>query len=80
MLPTRVDISISEDGQSFTPVLETSVATSKERDPVIKRIETAFEEQWVAFIRISATNRAVLPDWHIREGDAWLFVDEISVK
>jgi len=80
MLPTRVDISISEDGQSFTPVLETSVATSKERDPVIKRIETAFEEQWVAFIKISATNRAVLPDWHIREGDAWLFVDEISVK
>lgn len=80
MLPTQVVISISKDGKSYTPVLEESVVTSKEREPVIKRVETGFEKQQAAFIKISATNRGVVPDWHIRQGEAWLFVDEISVK
>lgn len=80
MLPTQVTIAISRDGQQYTTVLDEAVVTSKKRDPMIKRIEAAFDQQAVSFIKISAANRGVLPDWHIRQGDAWLFVDEVSVK
>lgn len=80
MLPTKVTIAISKDGTSYTTVLEEAIPTSKERDPIIKKIEAEFEQQAISFIKISATNRGVLPDWHIRKGPAWLFVDEVFVK
>lgn len=80
MLPTNVTIAISKDGADYTTVLEETIETSKKRDPIIRKIEAAFDQQAIAFIKISATNRGVLPDWHIRNGDAWLFVDEVSVK
>lgn len=80
MLPTRVMIAVSENGKDYTTVLEEAIETIEKRDPIIKRIETYFEKRPVSFIKISAANRGVLPDWHIRKGDAWLFVDEVSVK
>lgn len=80
MLPTQVNISISEDGKTYKTVLDETVETIKDRDPIIKRIETEFEKQEVSFIKILATNRGELPKWHIRKGDAWLFVDEVTVK
>lgn len=80
MLPTKVTISISKDGKDYTTVLEEAIETIEKRDPIIKRIETDFAKQPVSFIKILAANRGALPDWHIRKGDAWLFVDEVSVK
>ncbi len=80
MLPTKVIIAISKDGASYTTVLEEAIPTTKKRDPIIKIIETEFQQQAISFIKISATNRGQLPDWHIRKGDAWLFVDEVYVK
>lgn len=73
-------ISISKDGKDYTSVLEEAIETIDKRDPIIKRIETDLEKQPVSFIKILAANRGVLPDWHIRKVDAWLFVDEVSVK
>lgn len=80
MLPTQVNISVSKDGINFSPILEQSIETVEQRDPIIRRIEIDFQKQQVAFIKITAKNRATLPDWHIRSGDAWLFVDEVSIK
>ena len=80
MLPTEVTISVSEDGESFKSVLNQSLETIKDRDPIIKRIETEFKARQVSFIKISAKNRGQLPEWHIRKGDAWVFVDEVTVK
>ncbi|WOD43819.1 beta-N-acetylhexosaminidase [Hwangdonia lutea] len=80
MLPTQVIISISEDGKTFKTVLNKTLETVKDRDPIIKRMETEFDKQDVSFIKITAKNRGKLPDWHIRKGDAWVFVDEVTVK
>ncbi|MFD1163271.1 beta-N-acetylhexosaminidase [Hwangdonia seohaensis] len=80
MLPTQVVIGISEDGKTYQIVLDETLETIKDRDPIIKRIETEFEKQDVSFIKISAKNRGQLPEWHIRNGDAWVFVDEVTVK
>jgi hexosaminidase len=80
MLPTKVIIEVSEDGKNYTTVLNEEISTTKKRDPIIKKIETEFKKQPIGFIKIKAKNRGELPDWHIRKGDAWVFVDEISVK
>jgi len=80
MLPTQVTISISEDGKTYKTILDEALETIKNRDPIIKRIETEFEKQNVSFIKITAKNRGQLPEWHIRKGDAWVFIDEVTVK
>ena len=80
MLPTNVLISVSADGMSFQEVHNESIETIETRDPVIRRVESTFERQRIGWIKIKATNRGVLPEWHIRKGDAWIFVDEISIK
>ena len=80
MLPTQVTIAVSEDGIKYNTIINQSIKTIKDRDPIIKRVETEFKKQHVAFIKIIAKNRGELPQWHIRNGDAWLFVDEVSIK
>lgn len=80
MLPTEIIVEISKDGKNYTNVLNEILPTTKKRDPIIKKIEANFEKQQVGFIKIIAKNRGVLPEWHIRKGAAWVFVDEISVK
>ena len=80
MLPIKVTISISEDGKHYITVLNQDLETLMDRDPIIKRIEAEFETQSVSFIKITAKNRGQLPEWHIRKGDAWVFVDEVTVK
>src|SRR5690554_7967638 len=80
MLPTEVTIAISTDGKEYQTVFNQRLETIKDRDPIIKRIEADFEKQNLSFIKITAKNRGQLPEWHVRNGDAWLFVDEVSIK
>ncbi|MCK0114632.1 beta-N-acetylhexosaminidase [Gelidibacter sp. F63206] len=80
MLPTEVTIAISKDGKEYQTVYKQALETIKDRDPIIKRIETDFEKQNLSFIKITAKNRGQLPEWHTRIGDAWVFVDEVSIK
>jgi len=70
----------SKDGKNYLPVLNSAIEATEKRDPFIKRIETNFEKQKVGFIKIVAKNRGILPEWHIRKGAAWIFVDELSIK
>jgi len=80
MLPTQVTISVSVDGNVYKTIFDESIETIRKRDPIIKRIETKFESQKVAYIKITAKNRGELPEWHVRKGNAWVFIDEITVK
>jgi len=80
MLPTEVTIAISEDGVAYKTILNQTLKTIRDRDPVIKKIASEFTAQPVLFIKVLAKNRGQLPAWHIRKGDAWVFVDEIMVK
>jgi len=80
MLPKAVEIQISSDGQTYKSVYKEEFETVEKRDPIIKRIESDFEKQEVGWIKITAINMQKLPEWHIRKGDAWVFVDEVSIK
>lgn len=80
MLPTHVTISISKDGQDYKTVLDQPIETLEKREPIIKKIVANFANQTVSYIKITAKNRGTLPEWHLRRGDAWIFMDEISIK
>ncbi|MDP4680303.1 MAG: family 20 glycosylhydrolase [Cyclobacteriaceae bacterium] len=80
MLPTSIEIKISEDGDEYKTVFAEQIETIEDRDPIIKQIRSSFDGQKVGWIKIVAENRADLPEWHIRKGDAWIFVDEVSIK
>lgn len=80
MLPTEVTFSVSKDGITYETILQEQIPTTQNRDPIIKRIEVEFEKRELTYIKIDSKNRGALPEWHIREGDAWIFVDEVSIK
>ena len=82
MLPLRVQILISEDGENYKKVFDEKYETIKDDyKPIIKKVEANFPKQKVEYIHIIAKNRGTLPEWHIRKNtDAWLFVDEVMVK
>ena len=81
MLPKQVKIMISEDGKNYKTVFDKSYEIDTNRSPIIKRVKVEFPKQKVEYIHIIAENIGVLPDWHPRHGqDAWVVVDEVTVK
>lgn len=79
--PEEVRIEVSDDGKHFFKSAVLSEPQPKQHlAPSVLRL-TAELSQDVRFIRISAKNIGVLPDWHPGKGNkAWLFVDEVEVE
>ena len=83
VMPTKVDYFISNDNINFTliePVENT--LDPKKPENTIRAFETHFKENKKArFVKIIAKNFGKLPDWHQGAGgDAFIFIDEITIK
>lgn len=83
--PTRIEVSISADGQHFTPWAHLD---NDEFAPARERQEESVQHKFIChgpyatarYVKVKAINFGPLPDWHISSGEqAWLFVDEIEV-
>ena len=83
LMPTKVDYFISNDNINFT-LIETIENTLDPKKPenTIRAFETHFKENKKArFVKIIAKNFGKLPDWHQGAGgDAFIFIDEITIK
>ena len=80
-LPKSVQVEISNDGKAFVKV-EKKILGNAKNDPVkiIKRVTFSFYPKDYQYIRISAENQGVCPQWHPGSGNkAWIFVDEITI-
>ena len=80
-MPTKVEYYISTDNITFTKVgtLENTVEP-KEYETVIKPFELKIDLQKARFVKVIATNYGKLPEWHQGfGGDAFIFVDEITI-
>ena len=78
--PKRVTIEISEDGRNFEIVKEVTIETEASPAYEIREIK-ALKQIDTQFVRVTAENVSVCPEWHPGAGgDAWIFVDEIVVK
>jgi hexosaminidase len=81
MEPTKIEISLSDDGENFR-----TVATKDIPEPnilIVKDIfehELAFEKQTARWVSVKMTCATDLPKEHVMHGaDPFLFVSEIQV-
>ena len=80
--PTRVEISLSADGQSWRTVYSLDPGPLEEMEEA--RSWDAFTEltgESARYLRVRAESVGILPEWHSGSGEkAWLFADEIQVN
>ncbi len=79
--PKSVTVFGSEDGEHFTQLstLQNTYSDSDET-AIRKEFELNFKSGKYQFIKVSAEHYGQCPDWHLGAGgQAWLFIDEISI-
>ncbi len=78
--PKRVIIEVSRNGNSYETVKEVTIETAGSLAHEIKEVIAPTQSD-VQFVRITAENVSVCPEWHPGAGgDAWVFVDEIVIE
>lgn len=82
MMPRRIDFEISTDGQRFKPGVSIPVdVPEKDYGVIIKNFSASLDGVTARYVRLRARTFGKLPSWHPSSGgDAWIFVDEISVE
>ena len=80
--PTQVQVFTSNDGVKWK-LQQTAETTldQKQRGKMIDKTVLEFETEIVKWVKLKAKNFGKVPDWHEAAGaDAWVFIDEISVR
>ena len=80
-MPTRVEYSISDDGQNWEVVAtSTHDIPLKKKEQLIQGFEA--KGNWSAqYVKMEAYNLGVNPDWHDSPGqESWVFCDEFIVR
>lgn len=81
MLPTEVEVSVSNDGKKFTSVQKIPMSATAESGRSVQQLGVAVNGNKARFIRVFAKNYGKLPANHQGSGNpAWLFVDEIAIE
>jgi hypothetical protein len=82
-MPRRIDVTMSEDGATFTPA-GTVTATVPETESKATTGDYALElaePRRARYVRVRIERYGKLPDWHPGAGtEAWFFADEIMVR
>jgi hypothetical protein len=80
-LPSRVEFSVSDDGQNFRTVGSSTCDAAKNNpDKIIRDFGARLEDLGGRFVKVRARNIGVCPADHPLAGQkAWLFADEIIV-
>ena len=83
LMPTKVDYFVSNDNVNFT--LVGSVNNSISPKYSVNKIENfeykSPQELKAKYVKVKAYNFGKLPDWHLGAGgDAFIFIDEITIK
>ena len=80
--PSEIEFSISKNGLSYSLInsFVNEIPSNFVQDEILE-FSTDLNDQEVTFIKITAKNIQICPEWHPGAGDkAWLFVDEIIVE
>lgn len=84
LMPTKVEYYISDDKVHFM-LIDTQYNTidPKEYKSTIKGFESNNKPVKTRYVKVKATNFGKLPEWHQGfpfDGDAFIFIDEITIK
>ncbi|RFS18437.1 family 20 glycosylhydrolase [Emticicia sp. C21] len=81
MLPTEVEVSISNDGKTFTSIKKIPMAATPPKGSAVQQLGVAVDGKKARYVRVFGKNYGKLPDNHPGNGNpAWLFVDEIAIE
>ncbi|MDQ5846056.1 MAG: hypothetical protein M3539_12270, partial [Acidobacteriota bacterium] len=77
-----VDFEGSIDGRRFVPLVSIrNDVPEKNYGVVIKDFVQTFKPKAARYVRVRAHTYGRIPAWHPgKDGDAWIFVDEIIVN
>lgn len=85
-MPTYVEFSISEDGETFTPVAHLTHEVDI-KDYTMQIMDLSWksdpekETPKARYIKVFAKNYGTIPEWHLGAGGkTFIFIDEIDVK
>ena len=83
LMPTKVDYYVSNDNINFT-LIKTIGNTVEPKNYENKTLDFAFTSEkpiTAKYVKVIAHNFGKLPDWHQGAGgDAFIFIDEITIK
>ena len=83
LMPTKADYYVSEDDVNFKffGSVANTVAPKEEENTIVNFTFKATKGQKARFIKVIAKNFGKLPEWHQGAGgDAFIFIDEITIK
>lgn len=79
--PKKTEIFISEDGKEYTSFGSVDGIGSVKSEEAKTHFFNVAGKATGRYLKIKVTNYGAMPDWHISAGEnAWLFIDEISIK
>ena len=82
LMPAKVEYYVSEDNVNFS-LIQTIDNTINPKDDgsIIKSFDAKLPKTKARYIKVKAYNFGKLPEWHQGfGGDAFIFIDEISIK
>jgi predicted alpha-1,2-mannosidase len=83
-MPKSVDFELSVDGKNYVnPLSISNTIPDKDEKVQIRDLSGTITPQNARYVRIKATNYGKLPSWHAGypdKGDAFIFIDEISIE
>ena len=84
LLPKGVHVAVSTDGQNFTDFVKAEFPMYKYDAMDVRRRDDAratIDVKDVKYIKVKVDNVGKLPEWHDYAGeDAWIMIDEITIK
>lgn len=83
LMPTKVDYYISDDNVNFTYFgsVNNTLDPKLEENTILNFTSTETKGKKARYVKVIAKNFGKLPEWHQGAGgDAFIFVDEITIK
>ncbi|NHM03521.1 GH92 family glycosyl hydrolase [Flavobacterium celericrescens] len=83
LMPTKVDYYISEDNVNFTffGSVNNTLNPKLEENTILNFTSNETKDKKARYVKVIAKNFGKLPEWHQGAGgDAFIFVDEITIK
>lgn len=84
--PASINVEVSDDGTTYRPFGKTDntqfpATLERQETEGMHEFSVTAEPTTARYVRITASNYGKLPKWHVSAGQqAWLFVDEITVR
>jgi len=83
LMPTKVDYYISEDNVNFTffGSVNNTLNPKLEENTILNFTSNETKDKKARYVKVIAKNFGKLPEWHQGAGgDAFIFIDEITIK